>query len=65
MPTPNKGENRKDYIKRCVPYVIDEGTAANPKQAVAVCHSLWKQHRNKRTSRASELIDEVAKNLKG
>lgn len=43
MPTPRKGESQKDFIKRCIPYVIKEGTTDNPKQAYAICLSLWKK----------------------
>jgi hypothetical protein len=41
MPKPKKGESHDDYISRCVPAVIHEGTASNPKQAVAICESFW------------------------
>jgi hypothetical protein len=52
MPTPNKNEKQKDYMKRCVPMVMDEGTVKNNKQAVAVCYSLWRQHKGKSKSEA-------------
>ena len=64
MPTPNKGEKQKDYMKRCVPMVMKEGTAQDNKQAVAICFSMWKQHKNKKKSRASEILDELGRNLK-
>jgi len=64
MPTPNKGEKQKDYMKRCVPAVIKDGTTKDNKQAVAICFSMWRQHQNKKKSRASEIMDEVGKNLK-
>jgi hypothetical protein len=41
MPTPNQGESHDDFISRCVPIVIDDGTADSPEQAVAVCNSIW------------------------
>jgi hypothetical protein len=41
MPTPRKGEKRSAFVSRCVPIVIDEGTAKNPDQAVAICNSMW------------------------
>lgn len=39
---PSKGEHQKDFIDRCVNYVIDEGK--DPDQAVAICNSIWENH---------------------
>ena len=64
MPTPNKGEKQKDYISRCIPMVMKEGTAKDQKQAAAVCFSMWKQHKSKHKSRATEIMEEVAEQLK-
>jgi len=47
MPTPRKDETKDEYIKRCIPYVIKEGTAKNPKQAYAICLSMWKKYKEK------------------
>jgi len=47
MPKPRDGETRKDFVDRCVPIVIDEGTAKDGKQAVAVCNSMWEQDKKK------------------
>lgn len=44
MPTPKPGEQRKDYISRCIPIVISDGTAKDNEQAAAVCYSMWSQH---------------------
>jgi HK97 family phage major capsid protein len=44
MPKPLLGESRDDYISRCIPIVIHEGTAKDPNQAVAICHSMWDKH---------------------
>jgi hypothetical protein len=43
MPTPNEGESREDFVKRCIPIVIDDETAKDSKQAVAICNSMWEQ----------------------
>jgi hypothetical protein len=43
LPTPNKGESQKDFISRCIPYVIKEGTAKNREQASAICYSIWRR----------------------
>lgn len=47
MPAIKKGESQKDYIGRCIPYVMREGTARDNKQAAAICYSLWKQKNGK------------------
>ena len=44
MPTPNAGEEQSHFISRCIPIVIDDGTAQNPEQAAAVCYSIWRKH---------------------
>ncbi|RLG66748.1 hypothetical protein DRN93_05800 [archaeon] len=41
MPDPRPGESLEDYLKRCIPYVIEEGTAKTPEQAYAICRSMW------------------------
>jgi len=44
MPVPKEGESRSDFISRCIPFVIHEGTTKDPKQAAAICHSIWRKH---------------------
>lgn len=42
MPTPHpKTETVDEWMKRCIPVVLEDGTAANQDQAVAVCRSMW------------------------
>ena len=41
MPKPAKDESHDDYISRCIPIVIKDGTAKDDKQANAVCNSMW------------------------
>lgn len=43
MPTPHDGETHDNFIERCIPMVIDEGTAENPDQAAAICNSMWEE----------------------
>lgn len=43
MPYPKSGESKSEYINRCIPYVIKEGTAKDEKQAAAICYSMWKR----------------------
>jgi hypothetical protein len=52
MPTPKKGESEKDFVARCVPQVIKEGTAKDGAQGNAVCHSMWREHQKKKRAMA-------------
>lgn len=52
MPTPRKDETQKDFVSRCIPYVLKEGTAESRDQVVAICFSMWREHlKEKRTKR--------------
>ncbi len=51
MPEPKKGEKKDDYIKRCIPQVLDEGTAKDRKQAAAICYSMFERKTKKPTGR--------------
>lgn len=42
MPYPHKGESKKDYIARCIPYVMNEGTPKD--QAIGKCYGMWKTY---------------------
>lgn len=39
MPKPRKNESKDDFMKRCVPQVMEEGKPQD--QAVAICSSMW------------------------
>jgi len=41
MPEPQSGEQHDEFMERCIPMVIDEGTAKDGTQAYAVCQSMW------------------------
>jgi len=46
MPAPREGEKQKDFISRCISYIIKkEGKKRD--QAVAICHSLWEEKKSK------------------
>lgn len=47
MPMPNDGESRDDFMSRCVPMVMDDGTADDNDQAVAICNSMWDDRKDK------------------
>jgi hypothetical protein len=42
-PTPKEDESKDDFIERCIPIVLEDGTAENNEQAVAVCMSMWEE----------------------
>ena len=39
MPHPEEGEQKKDFMKRCIPMLIDEGRERA--QSSAICYSVW------------------------
>ena len=42
MPKPKAGESEKDFVARCIPIVLEDGTAEDQEQAAAVCYSMFK-----------------------
>jgi len=38
---PNDGESQDDFMKRCIPAVIDDGSATGNAQAVAMCTTMF------------------------
>jgi len=45
MPTPRNKESEDKFVDRCIPIVIEDGTAKDGKQAVAICHSIFQHHK--------------------
>jgi len=45
MPTPGENETKDEFIERCIPIVLDDGTAKDNKQASAICNSMWEQEK--------------------
>lgn len=43
MPKPNHNESENDFMTRCIPVVLKEGTAKDNSQAVAMCHSIFRE----------------------
>jgi hypothetical protein len=41
MPEPREDESREEFVERCIPIVMDDGTADTPDQAIAVCNSMY------------------------
>ena len=43
MPEPKEGESQKEFVSKCIPIVLEDGTAKDQNQAVAVCNSMWEK----------------------
>lgn len=54
---PGKNESQQDFISRCVGEEIKAGH--DQAQAVAICYSKWKEHKNKPTKK--DMADETNK----
>jgi len=54
MPTPNENETQEQFIERCIPIVINEGTANNPEQAYAICVNMFE-----RNAKLVEILNEI------
>jgi len=48
VPTPRENEQQKDFIGRCIPIVMKEGTAKDSKQASAICYSIWRRSKGEK-----------------
>ena len=42
MPKPKQGETEKEFLKRCIPDLKDEGYTDN-KQRIAICYSKYRR----------------------
>ena len=56
MPYPKKGENKSQYIKRCVVEVIGEGHTQD--EATGKCYALWKTyHASQKAIRKGKAVE--------
>ena len=53
MPIPSKNENRSDFVQRCIPIVMKDGTAEDSTQAVAICQSIWTDSKKKNSQKGN------------
>lgn len=58
MPTPQENETEEQFIERCIPIVINDGTAETPEQAYAVCQSMYE------TDKFNRLLQELKEAFK-
>lgn len=56
MPKPNSAESKQDFVTRCIPIVLDDGTAKDNDQATAICHSIWEREREKTMTPNEQLL---------
>ena len=45
MPVPMPGQSQDDFLKICIPQVLQDGTADNQAQATAICISMYEEAR--------------------
>lgn len=65
MPTPRDDETRDEFVERCIPVVLEDGTAEDRDQAVAVCNSMWEEeHEDKTMSNALKTIKRTDSELR-
>jgi len=43
LPKPNKGENRYQFMHRCINAVVTKRDFPDADQRVAVCSAIWKE----------------------
>ena len=64
MPEPKEGETQKEFVARCIPIVMEDGTADKPPQAVAVCNSMWEKAQEGKAA-ADDIIEQWEERAKG
>jgi hypothetical protein len=60
MPTPGKNETEKEFIGRCIPFMLKEKPGMEQDQAVAICYSIWREDKKSESiiKRIDKLINE-------
>lgn len=64
MPSVKDGESQKSFVSRCIPTVLKEGTAKNQKQAAAICFSMFKEHKKKKSKGENRVKDSLITEIK-
>jgi hypothetical protein len=55
MPKPFPGQSQDDFIANCIPQVLQDGTAENQQQAIAICFSMWEEAKKEINDKIEEL----------
>lgn len=66
MPNPTPNETEQEFVDRCIPIVLEEGTAQDGSQAAAICHSKWdesKKSKSIRPKKSKSIYDLELKDL--
>lgn len=61
MPTPKPNESKDDFLSRCIPQVLDEGTAENGEQATAICSNMYNDSKKSKKSLEDKLFRKFQK----
>lgn len=62
MPKPKPKETQKEFISRCIPIVMHEGTTDDEKQAAAICYKYWRESKSTKLSALEiKVIDEFTR----
>lgn len=55
MPKPHpESETQQEWMSRCIPTVLNEGTTDDPEQAAAICASMWDEATDKSEKQMNE-----------
>lgn len=57
MPEPKENESEKDFVERCIPMVLDEGTAEDGAQAAAMCHSMYRKANGEKSLDGDDMLN--------
>ena len=63
MPKPRRNESRKDFMTRCIPYVMKEGGHKDSKKAAGKCGGIYDSYKAKAEEIRKE-DEEVKENVK-
>jgi uncharacterized protein len=61
---PQPGDDKDDYISKCVKYVIDNGETDDPKQATAICNSKWDKREEEKREALKQEIEKLRMHIK-
>ena len=61
MPIPNQNETEQEFVSRCIPMVINDGTAQSPEQAYAICQSMY-EHNAKMVEILNKILELLESN---
>jgi hypothetical protein len=66
MPKPQPNEKEQEFIRRCIPQVVKDGTVepGNDAQAFAVCQGIWNQDKGIKNPELENMLDKKQKNSK-